>query len=120
MVVRITYKHLEFDYAVDAYVRKRAAELSRLGPPVLSCRVELDARGVLACRVVASASACETLRGRRYGVRIEAPTAAGDVVVGDPDTSFYKDDLYAAIDEAFDRAVRAHARMRPSSATASL
>jgi hypothetical protein len=120
MLVRIKYNHLEFDDAVDAYVRKRAAELSRLGQPVLSCRIELEARGVLACRVVASAAARETLHGRRYGVRIEARTAAGDIVVGDSDTSFYKDDLRAAIDDAFERAVRAHAMMRPSTLTASL
>ncbi len=111
MLVRITYNRLEFDDAVDAYVRKRVVELSRLGPPVLACRIELVARGVLGCRVVVSAAARETLHGRRYGVRIEVRTAAGDVVVGDSDTSFYKDDVHAAIDDAFERAVRAHATM---------
>jgi ribosomal subunit interface protein len=93
--LRITFRDMDPSDAVDAYVRKRASRLAQF------------ARGVVACKVAIEAPHRHKVHGRHYRVRIDL-TAPGREVVVDrcPDAGDACADIYAAIDGAFDHAVR--------------
>jgi ribosome-associated translation inhibitor RaiA len=95
MPLRITYRDLEHTDAVDAHIRKRAEKLS-IGGALLP-----------SCHVVVEAPHRHKLHGGHYVVRIEASTADGDIIVDrSPDAARQQESLYAAINAAFDHAVR--------------
>jgi ribosome-associated translation inhibitor RaiA len=92
--LRITYRDLEHTDAIESYVCKRAEKL-RNGTPILSCRVIIDAPHR------------HKLHGRHYVVRIEVTTPGASLVVDrTPDAAREQENLYAAIDAAFNHAVR--------------
>jgi ribosome-associated translation inhibitor RaiA len=92
--IQITYRKLERTEAIDAYVRKRAQKLIESGHPVLSCRIAVETPHG------------HKLHGRHYRVRIDFTVPGAELVVDrSPDVGGVED-LYAAIDEAFDHAVR--------------
>lgn len=95
MTPSITYRGIERTNAIDAYVHKRAERLVHAGSPVHSCRVVIDGPPK------------HKHHGGHYVVRIEVGSALGSFVV-DRDHGEQRDaeDLYAAIDAAFDRGVR--------------
>jgi ribosome-associated translation inhibitor RaiA len=95
MIPSITYRGLDRTDGTDEYVRKRAEKLIKPETRVRSCRVVIDAPPK------------HPHHGGHYAVRIEVDSSAGDFVVDrshgdDPDGQ----DLYAAIDAAFDRGLR--------------
>ena len=93
--LRITYRGVEPTGAIDEYVRRRAERLTRRGPTVSSCRVVVDAPHR------------HKRRGRHYVVHVEVSTPVGRLVVDhSPGEARAVEDLYAAIDAAFDHAVR--------------
>jgi ribosomal subunit interface protein len=92
---RITYRGLDQSDAVDGYVRKRAEKLEHHGPPVIDCHVVIDEPHR------------HKVHGRHYVVRIEIGTRLGTVVVDrSPDAATEAESIYAAMDSAFDHAVR--------------
>src|SRR5579872_371241 len=95
MTPSITYRGLDRTEAIDAYVCRRAEKLDKPGATVRSCRVVIDAPPK------------HTHHGGHYGVRIEVDSSAGAFVVDRPHGDDPNgQDLYAAIDAAFDRGVR--------------
>ena len=95
MNASITYRGIERTDAIDAYVQKRAERLGHTGMTVSSCRVVIEAPPK------------HKNHGGHYGVRIEVGSSLGSFVVDrDPGDRHDAEDLYAAIDAAFDRGVR--------------
>jgi ribosomal subunit interface protein len=91
----ITYRGVEPTNAIEAYVRKRAERLDRSGTTVHSCRV------------VVEGPPKHKVHGGHYAVRVEVGCSAGDFVIDRaPGDEKDAEDLYAAIDAAFDRALR--------------
>jgi ribosome-associated translation inhibitor RaiA len=91
----ITYRGIERTDAIDAYVNKRAERLDHAGATIHSCRVVIDGPPK------------HKNHGGHYGVRIEVSSPLGTFVVDkDPGDERDAEDLYAAIDAAFDRGVR--------------
>lgn len=93
--LRITFRDMDPSDAIDAYVRKRASRLA------------VVTRGVVACKVAIEAPHKHKAHGRHYRVRIDLTTPGHEVVVDRcPDAGDACADVYAAIDFAFDHAVR--------------
>lgn len=95
MPLQITYRDLEHSDAIDAHIRKRAEKLSIGGAPLQSCRV------------VVEAPHRHKLHGRHYVVHIAASTTEGTIIVDrSPDEAREQEMVHAAIDAAFDHAMR--------------
>jgi len=92
--IQITYRKLERTDAIDAYVRKRAQKLVESGHPVLSCHVAVETPH------------WHKLHGRHYRVRVDFTVPGAELVVDRSPDAGGEEDLYAAIDQAFDHAVR--------------
>ena len=93
--VRITFHGIEPSPAIDDYVRKRATKLGRLCQRISRCDVILERPHA------------HKHHGSHYRVRIDIAAPGAELVVSrapDQDTSL--EDLYAAIDAAFDDAGR--------------
>jgi ribosomal subunit interface protein len=94
--VQIVYRDLERTDAVDAYIRKH---LDKLGGT--------HAGHVTSCRVALEAPHRHKRHGRHYRVRIDMTVPGAELVVDrNPDANAGHDDAYAAIDDAFDHAMR--------------
>lgn len=95
MTPSITYRGIEHMDSIDAYVNRRAERLNRPGTAVHSCRVVLEGPPK------------HKVHGGHYSVRIEVGCSTGDFVIDrEPGDEKDGEDLHAAIDAAFDRAVR--------------
>ena len=95
MTLQITYRDLDHSEAVDTHIRKRAEKLSNGQAPFSFCRV------------VVEAPHRHKQHGRHYVVHIEVSTAQGDIIVDrSPDVAREQENLFGAIDAAFDHAVR--------------
>jgi ribosomal subunit interface protein len=92
--VQITYREVERTDAIDAYIRKRADKLLHTGHPVVSCHVAIEVPHR------------HKLHGRDYRVRIDLTVPGAELVVDRCPDAGAHEDLYAAIDAAFEHAVR--------------
>jgi len=89
--IQITFHDLAHSDAVEQYVRTRAAKLDTLATRVTGCRVALEVPHRHA------------RHGEHYRVRIDVTLPGGEIVaVRSPDDAKTYEDLYAAIDAAFD------------------
>jgi ribosome-associated translation inhibitor RaiA len=94
--VQIVYRDFERTDAVDAYIRKH---LDKLGGT--------HAGHVVSCRVALEAPHRHKQHGRHYRVRIDMTVPGAELVVDrSPDEGRLHEDAYAAIDDAFDHALR--------------
>ena len=93
--IHVTFHELPHSDAVEAHVRKQAAKLERFSERIIACHVVLEGPHR------------HEHRGRDYQVRVDLVVPRGELVVshstGDDSTH---DDLFAAIDGAFDRVGR--------------
>jgi ribosomal subunit interface protein len=89
--VQISFHEVPHSDAIDAYVRKRADKLDVMAPRLTSCRVVVDLPHKHA------------RHGEHYRVRVDVTTPGGEVVVTrSPDDARTYEDVFAAIDAAFD------------------
>jgi ribosomal subunit interface protein len=94
-LVQIVYRDIERTDAVDAYIRKHVDKLLAHAEQVQSCRVALEAPHK------------HKQHGRHYRVRIDVTVPGAELVVDrSPDDGREHEDAYAAIDDAFDHAIR--------------
>ncbi len=99
----VTFRDIPHSDAVEAYVRKKAQKLEHRLERVRSCRVAVESPHR------------HHVHGRHYRVRIQLGVPGHELVVGRPHLDRSHEDLYAAIDCAFDDALRVlseHARRR--------
>jgi ribosomal subunit interface protein len=92
--VHITFRGMGSTPAIDEYVRRRATKLETFSDRVTHCRVTLEA------------PTHHHRHGAAFGVRVEVSAPGADLVAGHTPNDVQHHDLYAAIDDAFDRAVR--------------
>src|SRR5579884_1037446 len=93
--LQITFRGVSHSDAIEAYVRTKAAKLDTLAPRLIACWVALE----LPHR--------HARHGEHYRVRIDVTTPGGEVVASHvPGEDHTYEDLYAAIDAAFDNAGR--------------
>lgn len=93
--LQITFRDMEHSDAVEGYVRKRATKLTAVR------------RGIVACKVALEAPHKHKNHGRHYRVRIDLTVPGMELVVDRcPDAGDACADVYAAIDHAFDHALR--------------
>jgi ribosomal subunit interface protein len=93
--MQITYRDVEQTEAIEAHVRKRGHKLMNCGHPLVSCRVAIEAPHR------------HKLHGHHYRVRIDLTLPGAELIVHrSPDESDQHENLYAAIDDAFDHALR--------------
>jgi len=89
--LQITFHEVTHSDAVEQYVRTRAAKLDLLAARITGCRVALEMPHRHA------------RHGEHYRVRIDVTLPGGEIVaVRSPDDAKAYQDLYAAIDSAFD------------------
>jgi ribosome-associated translation inhibitor RaiA len=92
--LQITFRDMDHSDSVEDYVRKRAIKLSAV-------------RRIVACKVAVEAPHRHKNHGRHYRVRIDMTVPGSEVVVDRcPDVGDACADVYAAIDYAFDHALR--------------
>lgn len=93
--MQLTYRGIEPSESVAQYAQKKAEKLD-----ALFARID-------ACRVVIEAPSKHHRHGKAYRVRIDFTVPGHDLVAGAHDGSAKgHEDLYAAIDDAFDDAQR--------------
>jgi ribosome-associated translation inhibitor RaiA len=93
--VRIAFRDIDRSEAIEATIRRHAAGLLTFDPRIQSCDVAVEAPHR------------HKHRGRDYRVRIDMVTPGAELVTDkSSDRDGHFQDLYAAIDEAFDRAAR--------------
>jgi ribosomal subunit interface protein len=89
--LQITFHGIEHSDAVERYVRLRAEKLDLLTPRITACHVALEMPHRHA------------RHGEHYRVRIDLTLPRGELVAARaPDDAKAHEDLYAAIDSAFD------------------
>jgi ribosomal subunit interface protein len=90
--VQVTFRDIDHSDSIEAYVRDRASKL------------ETFSGRIVGCHVVVEPPHRHHHTGRHYRVLIDLTVPGSEVVVshapGDDDTN---EDVYAAVDEAFDR-----------------
>jgi ribosomal subunit interface protein len=105
--LRITYRDLERSDAIDASVRRHVEKL-----------LTFEAR-IVACDVAIEAPHRHKQHGRHYRVRVGLAVPGAELVADrNPDAGHSHEDVYASIDDAFDRAARVlrdHVRRKASS-----
>jgi ribosomal subunit interface protein len=90
--VQVTFHGIEQSDFIEAYVRKRSAKLDTFHARITACRVTVEVPHQ------------HQHHGRHFCVRIDVTVPGGEVVVSHaPDESAANEDVYAAIDESFDR-----------------
>ena len=94
MTIQITFRDFPPSDSIRAYVEKRAGKLLARYEPIIALKVALEAPHH------------HQQHGSPYRVRIDIVTAGSEIVVAPRDGGGRHADLYAAIDEAFDDAVR--------------
>lgn len=94
--LQLSFRDIAPTEPIKNYVEKRAAKLDTFDP------------NIMRCRVVISAPHRHRQHGRHYRVHIAVTVPTGELVV-DRDPARHKgfEDLYAAVDEAFDQMKRA-------------
>jgi ribosomal subunit interface protein len=93
--LQITFRDLDASEAIETYIRSRAQKLTTLGRNIVSCHVAIEAPHR------------SKHHGRHYRVRLDLAIPGGEVVVDRcPDVARTCEDVYAAIDLAFDHALR--------------
>jgi ribosomal subunit interface protein len=102
--LRITYRDLQRSDAIEASVRRHAEKLLTFEPRIVSCDVAIEAPHR------------HKQRGRHYRVRIDMAVPGAELIADrNPDAGHLHEDVYASIDDAFDRAARVlrdHVRRR--------
>jgi ribosomal subunit interface protein len=93
--VQITFRGIEASPAIDDYIRRRTAKLETFSNRMTRCHVTVEAPHH------------RHKHGAPYRVRIEMSAPGADLVVGDRSAAeTAHQDLYAAVDDAFDDASR--------------
>jgi ribosomal subunit interface protein len=92
--VHITFRGLGSTPAIDEYVRRRATKLETFSDRITQCRVTLEA------------PPHHRRHGASYGVRVEVSAPGAEIVIAHSPEDVQHQDLYAAIDDAFDKAAR--------------
>ncbi len=93
--VHIVYRDVPRSDAIDTYIRKHVDKLGAHSERVVSCHVALEAPHR------------HKQHGRHYRVRIDLALPGAELVVDrTPDAGRNHEDAYAAIDDAFDHALR--------------
>jgi ribosomal subunit interface protein len=93
--IQITFRDVQHSDPVEQYVLARAAKLDSLASRIVGCHVTLE----LPHR--------HQQHGRHYRVRVDLHLPGGEVTVGNThDDDRNDEDLYAAIDAAFELAGR--------------
>lgn len=93
--LQLTFHGIDPSDAITEYVHKRAAKLENFADNITSMRVALEAPHR------------HQTHGNHYRVRIDVKVPGHELVVGrDPGDKRTNEDLYAAIDTAFDDAQR--------------
>jgi ribosomal subunit interface protein len=93
--VQVTFRGVGRTPAIEDYVHRRATKLERFFERIVGCRVTLDAPHR------------HHRHGNHYLVRVDMTVPGAELVVGHtPDERAAHEDLYAAIDDAFDDAGR--------------
>jgi ribosomal subunit interface protein len=93
--LQITFRGIQHSDAVEAYVRKRAEKLETFSLRITGCHVAVEAPHR------------HQQGGRHYRVRVDLTVPGDEVVVSHaPDEDPNNEDVYAAVDEAFDRVGR--------------
>jgi ribosome-associated translation inhibitor RaiA len=91
----LTFRGMPHSDALEAHVRRRAMKLDRFFARLTSCRVVLEA------------AHRHHRHGKRYRVSIDLTVPRGELAVArNPPDSRYLEDAHAAVDAAFDEAVR--------------
>ncbi|NUP13467.1 MAG: ribosome-associated translation inhibitor RaiA [Polyangiaceae bacterium] len=94
--LQITFRGIEPLDSIRAYVEQRVAKLYSVHQHIQSCRVALESPHR------------HHHHGHHYRVRIDLTVPGDEIVVGcDPTKHRSHEDLYVAIDESVDQAVRA-------------
>ena len=89
--VQVTFRGIDVSPAVDDYVRKRAAKLETFSARITHCRVAVEG------------PPHHKKHGGSYSVRVELNVPGADLVVArTPPGSIENQDIYAAVDDAFD------------------
>jgi ribosomal subunit interface protein len=89
--LQIVFHQLAHSDAVEEYVRKRVTKLETLAPRITHCRVALEK------------AHRHANHGEHYSAHVDVTLPGGEVVVTrSPDQAATYEDLYAAIDAAFD------------------
>ncbi len=93
--LQITFRNVSASDPIDAYVRQRAAKLGTFYKRITGCRVAVEAPHR------------RRRSGRHWRVRIDLTVPGHEIVVSRvPEDSVANQDVYAAIDQAFDEAGR--------------
>jgi ribosomal subunit interface protein len=94
-ILQITFRGISSSPAIDEYVRRRAAKLETFYDRVIGCRIAVEAPSL------------HHHEGKEYRVRIDLTVPGAELVVTRaPDDNLSHQDVYAAIDDAFDDAGR--------------
>jgi ribosomal subunit interface protein len=94
--IQITFRGLGPSTAIEDYVRRRAAKLETFFRRITGCHVTVEAPNHLHHK-----------QGRQYRVLVDMVVPKAELVVGrTPDAGSSHEDVYAAIDDAFDDAGR--------------
>lgn len=92
--IQITFRDMGHSDAAEAYVRDHAAKLEQFDQSIVSCSVALEMPH-------------RHRTGGQHRVRIDVRTPGDEIVVDyQPPPENAEEGLYAAIDQAFDKAVR--------------
>src|SRR5271166_5179460 len=90
--IQVTFRNMTTSDAVDAYVRERAAKLDTFSARITGCHVAVEIPHQ------------HQRSGKHFRVRIDLTVPGGEVVVSHtPDESSTSEDVYAAVDHAFDQ-----------------
>jgi ribosomal subunit interface protein len=93
--LQITFRDLAHSDAIEEHVRNRAGKLADLGQRIVACHVAIEAPHR------------HKQHGRHYRVRLDLAIPGAELVVDRcPDEGRACEDVYAAIDYAFDHAFR--------------
>lgn len=94
--IQITFRDMGHSDAAEAYVRDHAEKLEQFDGSIISCAVALE-----------MPHRNPTGPGGQHRVRIDVRTPGDEIVVDySPPSNQVTEDLYAAIDQAFDKATR--------------
>jgi ribosomal subunit interface protein len=91
--VQVTFRKIPRSDAVEAYVLEKASKLDRLSDRITSCQVAIESPHR------------HQQTGREYRVRIDLAVPGAELVASHAPEEACQD-VYAAIDRAFDAAVR--------------
>jgi ribosomal subunit interface protein len=90
--IQVTFRDIRHSDAVEAYVRERAAKLETFSARITGCHVTVEAPHR------------HQQTGRHYRIRIDLTVPGNEVVVSNAsDDNPTNEDLFAAVDQAFDR-----------------